>query len=214
MGRRRIRSLAFCAVAGAVLAASSAFAQETASGGDDRYHRHQGQFLRFDLGGGYLRSSATHNGTDASLSGAAVSFGVSLGASVMENLSVFGHASISSAPLPNASLAGSSVGTSSSSLDFLSIGPGVNYYFMPSNFYLSAAILMTGLVTTLEGNSGSTKVGFGATFSVGKEWWVSDRWGLGIAGQFSFGSNKDKGPGSPPTWTTITPALAFSASFG
>jgi len=143
-----------------------------------------------------------------------VSFGVSLGASVMENLSVFGHASISSAPLPNASLAGSSVGTSSSSLDFLSIGPGVNYYFMPSNFYLSAAILMTGLVTTLEGNSGSTKVGFGATFSVGKEWWVSDRWGLGIAGQFSFGSNKDKGPGSPPTWTTITPALAFSASFG
>lgn len=211
MGAKRSRRLTICLAAGALLAASPALAQVDV---EDAVHRHQGLFLRFDLGGGYLRSSAMPNGTDASLSGAAVSFGVSLGASVMENLSVFGRASISSAPAPTASLAGASAGTSSSSLDFLSIGPGVNYYFMPSNFYLSGAILMTGLVTTLEGNSGSTKVGFGATFSVGKEWWVSDRWGLGIAGQFSFGSNKDKGSGSPPTWTTITPALAFSASFG
>ena len=213
MGRNGSRRLAVYAVAGAVLAASPAFAQETVDGREDRYRRHQGLFLRFDAGGGYLKSSAAPNGTDASLSGPALSFGVSLGANVVENLSIFGHMSISSAPFPTASLGGSSVGTSNSSLEFLSIGPGVNYYFMPSNFYLSGMVVLTGLITALEGASGSTKAGFGAKLAVGKEWWVTDRWGLGIAGQFSFGSNRDKGSGSPPTWTTITPALAFSASF-
>ena len=46
---------------------------------------------------------------------------------------------------------------------------------------------------------------------LGKEWWVGDRWGIGVAGQFSFGSNQDQG--SAAHWKTISPALAFSASF-
>jgi hypothetical protein len=77
---------------------------------------------------------------------------------------------------------------------------------------LSGTLLMTRLTTTLSGTNYSTNAGFGAKLSIGKEWWVSEHWGMGVAGQFSIGSNIDQGS-SPPTWTTITPAIAFSSSF-
>ena len=88
---------------------------------------------------------------------------------------------------------------------------GNSYYGLAIGFTILVGAFAGGPIS---GGAFNPAVGFGATLSVGKEWWVSERWGVGIAGQFSFGSNKDKGPGSPPTWTTITPALAFSASFG
>lgn len=150
------------------------------------------------------------NGEDASLSGLAMSLGFSLGGHVREDLSVFGHASVSSAPGPTASLGASSGGTDSW-LNLVSVGPGVNYYFMPSNVYVSAVLSLTGLFAAAKNRSGSSEVGLGARFAVGKEWWVGDRWGIGVAGQFSFGSNQDQG--SSAHWKTISPALAFSASF-
>jgi hypothetical protein len=196
--------------AGVLLAASAASAQPAPAGEDDRVHRHQGLFLRLDGGLGYLRSSSMLNGEDASLTGLALSFGISLGGHVREDLSVFGHASISAAPAPTASLGTSSGGTDSS-LELVSIGPGVNYYFMPSNVYVSAVVALTGLFAIAKNKSGSSEVGLGVRVAVGKEWWVGDRWGIGVAGQFSFGSNQDQG--SAAHWKTISPTLAFSATF-
>ena len=49
---------------------------------------------------------------------------------------------------------------------------------------------------------------------------MSDHWGLGLAAQLSFGFTKDKpasqlgiGDSNAPTWTTVAPTLAFSATF-
>jgi hypothetical protein len=196
--------------AGALLAASAASAQPAPAGGEDDVHRHRGLFVRLDGGLGYLRSSSMLNGEDASLSGLAMSLGFSLGGNVREDLSVFGHAAISSAPGPSASLGGSS-GGSDAWLNLVSVGPGVSYYFMPSNVYVSAVLSLTGLFAAGKNRSGNSEVGLGARFAVGKEWWVGDRWGIGVAGQFSFGSNQDQG--SAAHWKTISPALAFSATF-
>jgi len=210
------RGVVFCAAVGAVLAASpAALAQRSWAGADDRYHKHQGMFLRLDAGGAYLKSSTTVSGSDTSLSGPAASFGFSLGGNLIEDLSFFGHLGLSIAPNPSASSGGISSSTSDASLNFVSIGPGVNYYFMPYNFYVSGMVLVTRITTTQGGTSGSTNAGFGAKVAIGKEWWVADHWGIGVAGQFTFGSNEDRdtGTGPAPTWTTITPALAFSASF-
>ena len=205
MSRRLAPSSVACA-----LLISSAASGQTATSEEDGAHRHRGLFLRLEAGGGYLRSSATVDGLAGSISGPAGSLGVSLGWTLQENLSVFGHVSWSAAPSPTVSLGDSS--GSQSLLSFLSGGPGVNYYFMPSNYYASAMVLLTGLFTTSRaGNSGSSEVGLGFKLAVGKEWWVGDRWGLGVAGQFSFGSNQDQG--SPSHWKTISPALAFSATF-
>ena len=204
-----VRALAFCT---ALLAAAPAFAQRAWGSGDDRYHRHEGMFMRIEAGGGYMKSSATLGTSDAALSGPAASFGFSLGANVVENLSIFGHVGLSLVANPSFSSGGSSSPSSDSSLNFASVGPGLNYYFMPYNFYVTGMVVMTRLTTTVNGSSGATEAGIGAKIAVGKEWWVGDQWGIGIAGQFTFGSNRDQGT-NPPTWSTMTPALAFSASF-
>ncbi len=43
--------------------------------------------------------------------------------------------------------------------------------------------------------SATSSAGLGAKIAVGKQWWVGDSWGLGLAGQF-FGSwNGSQGAG-------------------
>jgi len=209
------RGLALCALAGAALAASPALAQRNWASGDDRYHRHEGLFMRFDVGGGYLSAATSVNGSSGALSGAAGSFGFSLGGNVVEDLSLFAHVGISFVSDPRNTLPGAQP-TGGTTLTFAAVGPGLNYYFMPNNFYLSGMLLITRLtVADANNNVGSTQAGFGAKVAAGKEWWVSDHWGMGIAAQLTLGINpdQDSGTGNPPTWTTITPALAFSASF-
>jgi hypothetical protein len=152
------------------------------------------------------------NGSSASISGPAGSFGFSVGGNIVEDFSLFGYVGISVVTNPDVTLGSATTGTGDSSLNFASMGAGASYYFMPNNVYVSGTLLMTRLTTTVNGSSGSTNAGFGAKVAIGKEWWVSEHWGMGIAAEFAFGSNIDQGS-NPPTWTTITPALAFSASF-
>lgn len=207
-------SLALYLIAGAALASSPAFAQRHWASGDEAYHRHEGLFMRLDAGGGFLKAATTINGSSGALSGAAGSFGFSLGGNVVEDLSLFGHVGISVVTDPQNTLPGA-LSTSGTTLSFAAVGPGMNYYFMPANAYVSGMLLITRLTISGDNTSGSTQAGFGAKVAVGKEWWVGEHWGMGIAGQLTFGSNADQdtGTGSTPTWTTITPALAFSASF-
>src|SRR5690348_17238336 len=121
-------SLALHLIAGAVLASSPAFAQRHWASGDEEYHRHEGSFMRFDAGGGYLKAATSINGSSGSLSGAAGSFGFSLGGNVVEDLSLFGHVGISVVTDPNNTLPGA-LSTAGTTLNFAAIGPGVNYYF-------------------------------------------------------------------------------------
>jgi hypothetical protein len=54
--------------------------------------------------------------------------------------------------------------------------------------------------------------GFGMRLALGKEWWVSDSWALGLNGQFAFASNDDKDAGGG-TWDTTWFGVAFSATY-
>ena len=64
---------------------------------------------------------------------------------------------------------------------------------------------------TLEESEG----GIGVNLVGGKEWWVSDNWGLGVAGQLFGARVKDKEVvmGSKPTWMLVGFSLAFTATF-
>ena len=62
------------------------------------------------------------------------------------------------------------------------------------------------------GTSNDTNWGFGLRAALGKEWWVSDHWGLGIAGHVSLTVNQDSGT-NPPTWTGLGATVAFSATY-
>jgi hypothetical protein len=45
---------------------------------------------------------------------------------------------------------------------------------------------------------------------LGKEWWVSDTWGLGVAGMLLASGN---GGGGGSTFTTWSGAILFSATY-
>ena len=175
-------------------------------------HRHLGFFLRMDLGLGYLDSSASQGGIDYSISGFAVGVGIAVGGAVAENVILAGDLWGIAAVSPSMNVNGITGTASDSSMGLSGLGLNLTYYFMPANVYVSVTPSMVIATLTVSGVSGDTQVGFGGKVGVGKEWWVGDHWGLGLAGQFFFGINQDQGP-NPPTWTTLGGALAFSATY-
>ncbi len=70
------------------------------------------------------------------------------------------------------------------------IGGGITYYIMPSNIFLSGSLGIGGFTLIEDDNNTnvSTDNGFSMQLKVGKEWWVSKKWGLGVA--LTYGKTK------------------------
>jgi hypothetical protein len=183
---------------------------------DPTLGRHLGFFFRADLGFGFMSTSASVPGeggiTRAFIEGPAVTFGVSAGWSILENLSLAAEAWMTSAYSPVFGSAGQSVRIDDSSVDLFGMGLQVTYYLMPANIYLSVTPSLSTLSTSEANVSTSTKEGFGLKVAAGKEWWIARHWGMGVSAQFFFGSNLDAGaPGV--TWTTLGGSVALSATY-
>jgi hypothetical protein len=84
---------------------------------------------------------------------------------------------------------------------------------MPLNLYLSGSLLLQQILldkSYSDGSDGQLATGLGLSFMVGKEWWVSSDWGLGVAAQLFVASARDQ---SGTTWNTGTLAILFSATW-
>jgi hypothetical protein len=182
---------------------------------DPTAFRHVGFFFRFDLGLGYLgtSTSASATGFDFDSShGVAGEIGVQLGGAVAENALLAGHFWAASAFSPSLSLRGANVPTGGDfSSSLFGIGPSFDYYFMPQNVYLTVTPSLTWVRFSSDFDHFDSDVGFGTRLALGKEWWVSGHWGLGLAGWFAFSFNKE-GAGSNATWNTYAGGLTFSAT--
>jgi hypothetical protein len=77
---------------------------------------------------------------------------------------------------------------------------------MPANVYMTGSAGVGKLST----DGGSTDPGLVFNASLGKEWWVSPKWGLGLAGGFQYHSIPDGGVDE--SWSGTTFYLAFSAT--
>jgi hypothetical protein len=143
---------------------------------------HQGLYLRFLLGGGYL--SATEKdffGSDLKIHGNAGHFSFQIGGAVTNNFILFFDYAAVAAKNPKAEWSGVSVSTSGTELQLQNAGGGITYYFMPINMYLSVSVVAAKATLKVNSDSGATELGPGVNIALGKEWWVSDNWGLGIA---------------------------------
>ena len=77
--------------------------------------------------------------------------------------------------------------------DHLVVGFGLTFHLMPSNFYFSFVsgravhtvdrVHRGGNILPEDRAPEHVWDGYGFAASVGKEWWISDNWGLGIAFQ-------------------------------
>jgi hypothetical protein len=182
-------------------------------------HRHDGVYVRLFLGGGRIAMSESSSGADLKASGGGPSFGVAVGGTPIENLIIYGEFYFMNAYNPTVVLNGSTLlPDNNSSLAEGGIGPGIAYYFQPVNIYLSATLGASRVQIQNSANSNqdvyiSTQWGFGLSTMVGKEFWVSDNWGLGAALQFHYGSMAANTSSTAPTVHSNALALLFSSTF-
>jgi len=175
----------------------------------DDQHEHDGFFLRFHLGGGSSEAKWKGGPTDLSMGGPASNFSFSLGGSIATNLILFGELTSVYGQNPDVIFEGERFRTENTTFSVAGFGPGLSYYFMPVNLYLSGSLLLMRAQTTGNGAIGETEQGLGFKVALGKEWWVSRDWGLGIAGFGTFANLPDHD--ADMSWTNF--GLAFTATY-
>ncbi|MBE0572341.1 MAG: hypothetical protein IH618_12430 [Ignavibacteriaceae bacterium] len=166
---------------------------------------HDGFFLRLVPGFGYSNVSETvpddmlseqNKGKDILTfsGGFTVANAIQIGGAVSENIIIYGESGGAVMMNPSVKVYEEEVENPGDVLVYLGgIGPGITYYFMPSNIYLSATILASIAMVNIEGDeTQNSNIGFGFNFMVGKEWWAGEQWGLGISLYFRYGSQTDQ----------------------
>jgi hypothetical protein len=177
----------------------------------EKPHAHDGLFLRMCAGFGFGHSAVEDDqGDENSIRGGSSASNLAVGAMVSKNLAV--HADLFHVALlePESFINGKSAGTVPGKYIAGGLGAGVTYYFMPSNLYLSGSLNFVVLEAHIGGWKLKTDAGLGVDLLIGKEWWVSDNWGIGVAGQFVYTL-------VPSRWDTthnsIGGAVLFTATY-
>jgi hypothetical protein len=183
------------------------------------FETHDGLYVRTHLGVGYARMSTTANGSNVVVSGVGLAYGVAVGATIKPNLAVYGTMTGVVIGDPSVEVGGLSF-PSDGTAGTIGLGAGASYYLEPANVYVSGSLLANQLeVSDGKGKTiGKTKWGLGVEGLVGKEWWMSDNWGLGVAGQVLWATMKDQAENgltgtAAPTWTSMSFSLLLSATY-
>ena len=175
------------------------------------YHQHDGFYMRITAGIGYLNASESIGGATETYSGVGGTFGAAFGGAIAPNLILYGEllgTSVTNATWSSTN--GAILTYSGVDVTMFGIGPGIAYYIQPVNVYLSGTLTFTQVSfsdTSTANPIDGTDLGVGLSFTVGKEWWVTPDWGIGIAGQFHAASMND------PSYDTRMRALALSLLF-
>jgi hypothetical protein len=176
------------------------------------YHEHDGFYLRLDIGFG--GTSMKSDDADVTISGPGGSFGVAVGGVVAPNLIIFGEVFDDIAINPDIQFGSITASTQDTSAGVVGLGAGLAYYIMPINIYLSGTVAASRLTASQHGDEVAHSAwGGGLSLMVGKEWWVSDNWGIGGALQLYGGRIKDNSDSSSATWNVGAIALVFSATY-
>jgi hypothetical protein len=176
------------------------------------YHEHDGFYLRLVMGAGYLNTTMSVSGDSATLSGFAGSFAAAVGGSIAPNLIIYGEISGMSVNEPTMSYRGTSSTQRDVTFSMLTFGPGLAYYLQPMNVYFSGSVGF-GYFNFSDNNDyyedENSDLGFGLSTMMGKEWWVTTDWGLGVAAQFQMATAKL----NETRFTGYGFALMFSATY-
>lgn len=174
---------------------------------------HDGFFLQMNLGAGAMSSTTTSSGDKWEFSGAASQLGIAVGYAVVENFIIAGDLWLASVTDPSVKAGGSSLGATDNAQTLYGLGLNFTYYFMPLGMYVTVVPSAWGLDVRAFGLTHHTAPGFAFRAAIGKEWWVSDNWGLGLNLQYAHSANRDKNFVDRPTWRTDWFGVAFSATY-
>lgn len=183
---------------------------------------HDGFFLQFNIGPSgqsWVIEDPTPVFDELSVEGSGVQFDVSIGGSVTPNLVIFGQITANSVVSPELSgrIGGVSMSDNSGSdvaASTVGVGGGVAYYLLNGLYFAGSALslqLQLDEDRNDDGERAESDSGLGFQLRVGKEWWVSDEWGLGIAGSYLRGNVPAKNTDSE--WAVNNYAITFTATF-
>jgi hypothetical protein len=173
---------------------------------------HDGFFLRLSGGFGYAGSSIDDAGETFKISGATGDVNFAIGGMVSPNFAI--HGTIMGFAVTDPTLEWENVGsgTFNGDVSLAAWGGGVTYYIMPANLYLTGSIGVGTVTVDVDGGpSFDSDTGVVVDLGLGKEWWVGDSWGLGIAGGVMLHSIPDGG--IDENWTGASLGLRFSATY-
>jgi hypothetical protein len=183
------------------------------------FHMHDGFYL--SLAGGPAFGAITLNATGVSFkkqeyTGTGFQFDFKIGGVISEEANLILSFDMIGRSIsgPTSTQDGLTGATSSDlSISDVTYGVGLTKYFMPSNIFASATAGIAKFLVTLNGSQISSQDGFGFQFKVGKEWWVSDNWGLGVATGFAYISADDKKEPTIPAYSATLSTTKFFIVF-
>ena len=151
---------------------------------------HDGFYMEFAPGLGYLSTSASAAGTDVSFSGMTLPFAFLLGGSPFPGFVVGGEVLTDYEFSPKYKLNGQEAATGISSQYLIGIGPFVDFYPNPAQgLHFQGMIGWGGLETSFQGNvGGSDPTGLVVSLAGGYDFWVADEWSIGVMARFGYGA--------------------------
>lgn len=191
---------------------------------DPGRHKHDGFFLRLKLGPAYLTAAGEAEAADLHYYGGGAGLSFAAGGAITENLILFGTLYGTSAPGPTVEVDGDGMAVDDTlNLGSGNLGIGIAYYVMPVNLYFSGSVGVgtTSLESDFDYLIDEPQPGLRLNLDVGKEWWVSDNWGLGAAINLFWGNSSgivyfDDGSrrtSEEVTFQTFSAGLHFSATY-
>lgn len=182
------------------------------------HYKSDGLYLSMALGGGYLSiNNDITNGpyNNMKMKGPGMAFDFKLGGAVKDNLIL--HADIMTVNSSSADVTadGEELGTISgdNSVGVMMFGAGTTYYFMPQNVFISGTLGIGGFTITSGENTSSTQKGFGLFVKLGKEWWISKNWDLGLSAGFNYTNVNNKADDMTEKLSGTSFGLCVNATF-
>jgi hypothetical protein len=188
--------------------------QQVQSYADPDAHTHHGLWMRVMLGPAGFDARSTIGSDKYEAQGGGAGFSLAAGYALTRHLVLYAEAFDDIAVGPTVKMNGTDLGSTGSSVSagVVGIGPGIAY-FTDSNFHLGLTVAAARLTVSKDNTDiARSNLGFGVNATLGKQWWVSDSWGIGVAGQVFVGAIPDASDGNP-TWTTAGVSVAFNASY-
>lgn len=207
----RYSGLFVCLIAvGALLYSAPAHAADPRAGGGHS----SGFLLRLSVGPGFATTSVENDFAKATYSGGSGDVNLAIGGIVTDNVAIhatLGGWSVFGPDVELKSDAGSISGTAEdATLRMSLLGPGATVYFA-DNFYFSGSLCAAFLTAEENGDSSDSDTGVAVDLTVGKEWWASRSWGLGVAGGVGLHSIPLKD--SDNSFTGASLGIRFSATY-
>jgi hypothetical protein len=184
----------------------------------DVSERHDGFFLRMATAPAVMGTEIKYaHGDVRDIGGSGLQTELAIGGSIAENLILHADFLASAAFEPSGEFNDARFDYNDHELlGVAAVGIGLTYYIMPYGLYFSGSLMSTAVevVDTDNGDELVESVGGGIKLMFGKEWWVSDNWGLGLAASVYGGEGDGKTiNGEHVDVSTGGAALLFSATY-